>query len=106
MLNMSSVFYMFKDRQTAVDEEPYSQLEWSEDESSDSDKASTPDKEAKKKDADEDADEGIVPIMQTNAAVEKSQQQQLAMNKAKSPSITKVQDLMSKSNPLIGQKSD
>jgi len=35
-LNMSSVFNMFQDRQTAVDEEPYSQLEWTEDESSES----------------------------------------------------------------------
>ena len=30
-LNMSSVFMMFQDRQIAVDEEPYSQLEWTDD---------------------------------------------------------------------------
>ena len=28
---MSSVFMMFQDRQIAVDEEPYSQLEWTDD---------------------------------------------------------------------------
>lgn len=34
---MSSVVHMFQDRQLAVDEEPYSQIEWTEDSSSSED---------------------------------------------------------------------
>ena len=46
---MSSVFHMFQDRQIAVDEEPYSQLEWTDNSQSEEESVEESKKAEKKK---------------------------------------------------------
>ena len=87
---MSSVVNVFQDRQQAVDEEPYSQIEWTEDSSS-SGSSHYKKRKKERKDAENKKEEEYenqldkkrqtvkveTLIMQTNSAVEKAQERDL-----------------------------
>ena len=87
---MSSVVHMVHDRQMAVDEEPYSQIEWSDSSlssSGSSSKKSKNEKLEKKKEEEEEKlklaiekEKEQQPIMQTNQAVEKAQEREIEQN--------------------------